>query len=159
VLITLDGQPALCPQLNCDFSYYTDSASIASQTKLGSNGLTLSVVGTNLPSTDILKVTYGQVDCAVTSKTSSSIDCTLADIPVAGTQTVQILTSKGIIPTDPSVFVPTPEPLVINSVTPNSRVNYLGGDILVFAGSGFGNDPSALNVTFEDGTVCDVITA
>ena len=42
-------------------------------------------------------------------------------------------------------------------MTPNTSVNYLGGDILVFEGTGFGTDAKAVNVTFYDGTVCDVI--
>ena len=62
-----------------------------------------------------------------------------------------------MLPIDPVNFQPTMENLVVNSVTPNTDVNYLGGDILVFAGSGFGTVASAVDVKFDDGTVCEVL--
>ena len=158
MLVTLDGRPALCANLNCDFTYYSDASVLTSQLKSGLTGRQLTVTGTSIPFNDILKVTYGLVDCAVTSKTDTNIACTLADIPVAGLQTVQVLTVNGILPVDATLFQPTLEALVVSSVTPKINVNYLGGDILVFAGSGFGTDAKALNVTFDDGTVCDVIS-
>lgn len=84
VLVTLDGQPALCAQLNCDFTYYSDASVVSSQLKSGLQNNILTLTGLSIPTNDILKVTYGLVDCNVTSKTDTSIDCILADIPVAG---------------------------------------------------------------------------
>jgi hypothetical protein len=35
-------------------------------------------------------------------------------------------------------------------------VNYLGGDKLTIAGSGFGMDSSKVNIVFDDGSACEV---
>jgi hypothetical protein len=80
-LVTVDGFAALCANLTCDYQYFSDAASISSQTKSGSD---LAVTGVQIPSADIIKVVYGTVDCAVSTATDSNIDCKLADIPVAG---------------------------------------------------------------------------
>ena len=127
VLVTVDGFAALCANLTCDYSYFSDGSAITSQTRTGS---ALAVTGLQIPSEDIVQIAYGTVECAASTATATNIDCTLADIPVAGIQTVQVTTVNGLIPVDPS-FSPTQESLLVTSVTPNTNVNYLGGDLLV----------------------------
>ena len=127
VLVTIDGFAALCANLTCDYSYFTDGSTINTQTTASS---ILSVTGSAIPSTEIVKIVYGTVSCDVSTTTDSNIDCNLAGIPVAGSQTVQVTTVNGLIPVDTN-FLPTQEPLTVTSVTPNTDVNYLGGDKLV----------------------------
>ena len=128
VLVKIDGFAALCANLTCDYSYISDASAITAQTRTGS---ALAVTGLQIPSADIVSVVYGTVDCAVSTATASDIACTLADIPVAGVQTVQVTTINGLIPVDPS-FTPTQEALLVTSVSPSTNINYLGGDMLVF---------------------------
>jgi len=85
VLVSIDGFAALCANLTCDYSYYTDGSTISTQARTGS---ALAVTGSLIPFADIVQVGYGKVKCDVASATDSNIDCTLAGIPVAGLQTV-----------------------------------------------------------------------
>ena len=48
-------------------------------------------------------------------------------------------------------------PATVTSVEPSTAINFLGGDILEISGEDFGYDAKAVNVTFADGTTCDVI--
>lgn len=75
---------------------------------------------------------YAKSECTVTQVTDTSIDCILSSIqhPEAGTQSVLIYTSKGLIPLSVA-FAPTFEPLSVNSVSKITDINYLGGDTLV----------------------------
>ena len=83
--------------------------------------------------------------------------CQLNDTAVSGDWTVVILTADGFLPS--TIDAPINVPIVVNSVTPNSDVNPLGGDRLVIAGTNFGYDTSSINVTFADGTTCPVLSA
>ena len=85
------------------------------------------------------------------------IVCQLNDTAVSGDWTVVILTADGFLPS--TIDAPINVPIVVNSVTPNSDVNPLGGDRLVIAGTNFGYDTSSINVTFADGTTCPVLSA
>lgn len=50
--------------------------------------------------------------------------------------------------------------MVIDSISPNSDLNQLGGDVLTFSGTGFDSlDISASSVVFSDGTTCTVLDA
>ena len=83
--------------------------------------------------------------------------CQLNDTAVSGDWTVVILTADGFLPS--TIDAPINVPIVVNSVTPNSDVNPLGGDRLVISGTNFGYDTSSINVTFADGTTCPVLSA
>lgn len=63
---------------------------------------------------------------------------------------------RGLIPIEETVEKISVD-LVIDSVTPDSDLNQLGGDILVFSGTGFDTlDTSATSVVFPDSTICIV---
>jgi hypothetical protein len=50
--------------------------------------------------------------------------------------------------------------LVIDSISPDSDLNQLGGDVLTFSGTGFDSlDISASSVVFSDDTTCIVLDA
>ena len=55
-----------------------------------------------------------------------------------------------------AVLLDTPVPLLISNVSPTENLNYLGGDVLVILGTGFGYDSTKINITFDSGIQCDV---
>lgn len=154
VLVVIDGIQALCANLTCNYSYFSDSSVVNTQSRTGT---TLTLTGLNINFTDIVKVSYAEVDCNLTTASATTIVCTLVDIPVAGDWLVKVFTSNGQVPNNPTLGT-TLEPLTVSSVSPNTSINYLGGDKLVIQGSGFGYNKSAVNVSMQDGTACNVIT-
>ena len=50
-------------------------------------------------------------------------------------------------------------PIAVSAVTPNTDINYLGGDIMTITGDNFGYNISAISVVYADGTLCNVRTA
>lgn len=50
-------------------------------------------------------------------------------------------------------------PLVVSSVTPNTELNQLGGDILSIVGTGFDPDFSQTRISFNDNTNCTIFAA
>jgi hypothetical protein len=46
------------------------------------------------------------------------------------------------------ITVPISIPVNAASITPNTDINFLGGDILTIAGDNFGNDASVIQVVF-----------
>jgi hypothetical protein len=49
-------------------------------------------------------------------------------------------------------------PVAATSVSPNTSINYLGGDVLTISGDNFGTDASVVTVTFDDATKCVLLT-
>jgi hypothetical protein len=74
VLVNVDGVPAACANLNCDYMYVDTSALITGQSLL--NGNTLSITGQNLP-TDLKDVRLGSVGCGLVTGTDTEITCML----------------------------------------------------------------------------------
>jgi hypothetical protein len=79
VLISVNGIDAVCPGFNCDYMYVPTTAVIATTTLSGS---VLTIVGTDLPT--IESITFGTVNCAVTSSSETEIVCALDHTPLAG---------------------------------------------------------------------------
>jgi len=103
------------------------------------------MTGTAIPA--VLEVTVGGAACGNVVATATSVACTFTWGPPAGTWTPITRTAKGSVPnTGLTVTVP----LVGTSVTPNTNINYLGGDILTIVGSGFGSDITKVSVKFAD---------
>lgn len=50
-------------------------------------------------------------------------------------------------------------PASVSSIEPSADINYLGGDTMTITGDNFGYDPSGITITYDDGTICDVLTA
>jgi hypothetical protein len=83
ILVEVDGVPAACVNLNCDYLYTSSSAIVTGMSLSGNN---LTVTGSNLP-TKFMDVRLGEVGCGVTSGTKTSVTCTLTKKPAAGTYT------------------------------------------------------------------------
>jgi len=47
-------------------------------------------------------------------------------------------------------------PVQADSISPNTDINFLGGDELTITGDSFGWDTEVVSVNFEHGTICDV---
>lgn len=79
VLVNVDGLPALCMNLNCDYKYVASTGVITSQTYNSSTKL-ITVNGTSLPTSGIT-INFGGVTCAVGTLTTSSTQytCTLTN--------------------------------------------------------------------------------
>ena len=164
VLVTVDGLEAVCPLLNCDYSYIENVGLITSQggtqgRRLSSlNGKEISITGTDLPTTEIT-VEFGGIECDPETIVSdgTTISCTLLNYPAAGTWNVNLSGPNGRINLDPLVSEISVD-LVVDSVTPNTNLNQNGGDVLTLAGQGFPLDSSQISITFSDGTACNVLS-
>jgi len=97
ILVNVDGIPAACANLNCDYLYVDLPSLVTSQSLTGN---TLTIGGTNLP-TNLLDVKLGDVGCGPTTSDGTQIVCTLLSGASAGTyDKVEVLTPDGRIPVD-----------------------------------------------------------
>jgi len=148
VLVTIDGIVALCPNDNCDYTY-TDSESIVSAQSLVGNEIT--ITGTGLPVSDA-SIKFGPTPCSISTSTDTELLCTLEENHVAGEWISKVFTDSGVLATD--IATPIAVSHQVDSITPNSGINYLGGDLLTVSGNNFGTDVNAVAVTFADSTSC-----
>ena len=105
-----------------------------------------------------MKVKFANTHCGVPVTTDTEISCTLVSAPAAGSWNVEVIDLKGLSPLAVDV-VAIDVPLVITSITPNSALNQLGGDILNIVGTGFDPDFSKTTIMFSDNTACDIFFA
>jgi len=149
VLVDVDGLPALCVNLNCDYNYVAATSEITLQS-YDQNTKVIVVNGTSLPTTG-LTLSFGGATCLDSTPSSAftetQITCTLKNAPRAGDHKVEIRDSKGLIPFASGV-ADINIPLVITSVTPDVA-NALGGDILTIVGTGFPLDINIVKVALK----------
>lgn len=132
ILVNVEGMPAACANLNCDYLYVDSTAQVTGQSLAGNQ---ITVDGVNFP-TEILDVRVGGVGCGPVTGTATQIVCTLAQGPAAGTYAeVEVLTADGLVPVGAAV-PPIVVTLIINSVTPSTGLQDAGGDILTIVGQG-----------------------
>ena len=149
MLVDVDGLPALCVNLNCDYNYVAATSEITLQS-YDQNTKVIVVNGTSLPTTG-LTLSFGGATCLDSTPSSAftetQITCTLKNAPRAGDHKVEIRDSKGLIPFASGV-ADINIPLVITSVTPDVA-NALGGDILTIVGTGFPLDINNVKVALK----------
>jgi hypothetical protein len=150
VLVTVNGIVALCSNDNCDYTY-TETESIVSSQTLVDNEVT--ITGSALPISDA-SIKFGPTSCTVSTSTETELLCTLDEDHVAGEWISQVITDAGVLPNE--VAEPITVSHQVDSVSPSTGVNFLGGDILTISGNNFGTDLDAVAVTFADGTICNV---
>jgi hypothetical protein len=153
VLVKVDGISALCAHVNCDYTYVPSVGAVTDQSL---SGTTLTITGTNLPTTEELFITLGPVRCIVTSNTDTSISCDLETNAVSGSWIVTVTSTNGLIPNE--ITTELLVPVAATSVSPNTSINYLGGDVLTILGDNFGTDASVVTITFDDATKCVLLT-
>lgn len=157
VLVNVDGLPALCVNMNCDYAYVQAVSQVTSQTYDSASRL-LTVTGSALPTSD-LQVSFGGVGCAASPApifTLNQIQCTLVSKPRAGSHKAEIRSSSGLLPyaaNVPAIDVT----LIANSVSPTS-VNPLGGATITINGAGFPQSTDLMKVELSDGTSCRILT-
>ncbi len=112
-----------------------------------------------MPTEDV-NIRLNNAYCDITNMvaTESEITCTLTSLPAAGSWNIEVFDLKGLIPVDPSTALIEVD-LVIDSVTPNTQLNQLGGDILHLIGTGFDQNFENTELLFPDGTTCDIFKA
>lgn len=154
MLVTVDGIEAICPKLNCGYTYNAPKAKITSQ-KLTGN--VIEVEGTDLPVTDDVEVSISGTACSVNIKTATKVTCTLASTPTAGDWHVEVRDSEGRA--NPGSVAKISIPLIVNSVSPKSNINYYGGTVLTIKGTGFPLQTWKAKVKLDDGTGCKVLTS
>ena len=96
----------------------------------------------------------GPVQCNVVSNTATTITCDLVTSAVSGNWIVTVTSPNGLIPNE--ITTQLSIPVSVSSISPNSLINYLGGDLLTITGSNFGLDASVISITFDDATECVV---
>lgn len=112
----------------------------------------MTITGTSLPTTEELVIKLGPVLCNVISNTATSITCDLETSAVSGDWIVTVTSPNGLINNEITTSISIP--VSVSSISPNTQVNYLGGDLLTITGDNFGFNASAVSVTFGDSTMC-----
>ena len=77
-MIKVNGVEGVCPTLNCDY-VYVDTASLITGQSI--SGDTLTITGTNLPTSDV-KVAFSHSVCGTVTASAIQITCTLT-VPAA----------------------------------------------------------------------------
>jgi len=150
VTVSVNGIDGVCPQFNCDYTYVSTTAMITGQSISGN---TLTITGTNLPTTDI-RVRLANSECGtITSSSTTSITCTLSHGAAAGSWYVQLTDASGLAPISTAVSAINIA-LSISSVSPSTGLNQLGGDLITFTGTGFDTTLDSTSIAFSDGTTC-----
>lgn len=114
----------------------------------------LTLAGALLPDAASDRIRLGPVGCTPQSLSADTIVCQLDDTRVTGEWKARIVTIYGLIPNEISTTIDVP--VVADSIAPDTDVNYLGGDVMTISGDSFGYDESVIEITYADGTICDV---
>ena len=153
VIVSVNGIDGVCPNTNCDYLYIADVGEVTSQSL---SGTSLTIVGTDLPTTDFI-VRISNSKCTSPTATPTQITCTLDVAPAAGQWDVKIIGLNGITPIGAAVSKIS-VPLTVASITPNTDLNQLGGNVLTIVGTGFDQVTDNSSVVFSDSTTCTIQT-
>jgi len=87
LIVTVDGNPAVCHNMTCDMAYIVPDAEITAFS-FDSSSFVLSLTGTNLPTTidGMQDIIFADTFCVIdeSSMTETSMECTLESDPVCG---------------------------------------------------------------------------
>ena len=144
VKVTVDGLPALCTGLACDYEYSEPTGEV---TSMVISDLDVTLTGTNLP-LDMLSVTLAQTNCGVSSNTETQIVCALETPWVAGSWLPEVRDANGLIPVSGAVAAHH-VPLVITAVSPDIDLNQAGGDVLTITGENFPSTLTGHDLKFQ----------
>lgn len=134
VQVIVDGIDALCINSNCDYAYIANAGSVTSQEL---SGKSVTVQGTDLPTTEV-SLEFGGTECDSTtiSTDGSTVTCDLIHFPAAGIWSVQLSGPNGKIAVDLSV-ADIEVSMQIDSISPSTDLNQNGGNIITVQGTGF----------------------
>jgi hypothetical protein len=154
VIVNVNGLPAVCHNLTCDFTYITTPSEITEFTYTAVTKK-LVITGTKFPakSTDIQSISFAMTPCTQNSAVYSEtkIECTLTKNPTAGTHWPEVTSRFGKIPVKSSLAKTKITPTYSNTV-PNSNLNLLGGDNITLTGTNFPHElaTSTISLKFSD---------
>ena len=133
VMVSVDGMPALCTGLHCDYTYVVGPETITAFTVAG---IQVTITGTDL--TEPTSVEMGYINCEVTSfdDVLGQIDCTLERVLPGGKWFPAVYTEQGLVKRDAAVTAHEVT-LEITSVSPSTGLNPAGGDIVTITGTNF----------------------
>ena len=153
LIVTVDGNPAVCHNMTCDLAYITPDATVTAFTYTESTKV-LTITGTDLPTTidEMQDVIFADTYCIIdeSSMSATGMSCTLESDPVCGDHNPIVHATRGYIPT--SSLTAESIACTITAVTPTTSLNVLGGDNLTFTGTFLPKDlsVSTITVVFND---------
>ena len=124
--MTVDGLPALCTGLACDY-VYEEATGVVTGMSIGTpTPVNVTLSGSDLP-LELASVTLAKTNCIVTSHNETSIVCYLETPWVAGSWYPEVRDDKGLIPVSIDVTAHH-VPLIVTGVSPDTDLNQAGGD-------------------------------
>ena len=154
-MVSVDGLPAVCASVECDFTYETTVGEITAVTFDEPSGL-VTVVGTDLPASaaDIQSVDFALTECVVDadSVSATGLECTLALSATCGDHVPVIVSRWGTIP-GAAELVPITVVCEITGIFPLTELNLLGADNITLSGTHFPHklSSSTVEIQFDDG--------
>lgn len=154
VLVTVNGEPAVCHNLTCGFKYIEPTGEITSFT-FDESTKKLVITGIDLPASmdGITSVEYALSYCTVdeSSLTGTNIECTLNQDPTCGEWTPILTSDLGVIPNTESLETQTVL-CSISGAEPSTSLNLLGGDNITISGTNLPHNlkTSTVLIKFSD---------
>mmetsp|Transcript_20896 Transcript_20896/g.32310 ORF Transcript_20896/g.32310 Transcript_20896/m.32310 type:complete len:382 (-) Transcript_20896:349-1494(-) len=177
--VTVDGYPAVCRNVDCDFIYQANAGEMTAFT-FDADTNQVVITGTDLPIklADIQKIDFAKATCIIDERTealetetpeaddtdthfmsATSITCTLDKETTGGTFHPIITTAWGDISIADGVAKEQIDS-TLSAVAPTKALNLLGGDILTLTGTNLPWETAnnEISITFDDAdsTVCEV---
>jgi len=172
VLVKVNGLDAVCPEFNCDFTYFEADdvpSVVGAEFNSEDNSLTITAIDANdfeissclENEKEELKIEFAGVPCKGASpilKTAfadgNSIECTLDGKPVAGSHKVHVKSVCGEFDNTNSPDIDIP--LAISADIPTRGLSKYGGDRITINGSGFSTKSGENVVNIIDGPKCNI---
>jgi len=154
LMVSVDGLPAVCHNLTCDFMYTAPVGQVTGFT-FDAGTKKVKLTGTDLPAkaTDIQKIMFAMSECTVDAETLSAtnIDCTLVKEPTCGDHAPTLTTQLGNIPHAEGLTKITVT-CTITKLHPIANLNLLGADNITFTGTNFPHEleTSTVEIEFND---------
>ena len=138
VIVNIDEYPALCVNLDCDYTYIEQQSEITAFTVSGDD---VTITAKSLKTLDPdYTVKIANIECEITSQTETEIQCVMQSSIPAGAWLPRVLDGMGLVKIDPAVEEYVVQ-LTISKITPRKGLNPAGGDIVTIKGQ---NLPSSL---------------
>jgi len=150
-MVEVDGLPAVCDGLNCDFTYVANVGEVTGFT-FDEASKELLITGTELPlQADIDSIMFAQSTCSVLSSSATSVSCKLDRNPTCGTWKPTLLAKLGKIVNAASVTGVAVK-CTVSAANPLLALNMIGGDNITFTGTNFPYEleGNTITVKFKD---------
>lgn len=152
LIVTVNGEPAVCHNLTCDFVYTEPQGEVTGFTYEATTKV-VALTGTGLIGPGIRYIEFAKSRCAVdpATMTETSLTCTLVQEPTCGDHVPLLTSTLGLVNTTTGL---TPETItcLVSSVAPTTQLNLLGQDNLTISGTFFPYNlvTSTVSINFTD---------